>query len=255
MNLPDIDTIKADLAIVNIVETVDQVGDGCLTCTRRANEGDLLTGCCPQRDVVQNHLLPVVGEVDIFHDQLAAQTSVGNRSIAVGVAPCPHSRAFFSGMDIATFIDPRADQGHVALVFFTLLLHQGKDSGSTRKTQGDHRDLHRGLPQRLRKVTHHAQEGDDNTDGDCAHTRKTKVRRVKLDHDATDECDKDVEDISNVSQRRHEHIAELVSALRIVEELVVVCEELFLDGVFVVEDLDDLLAIHHFFDIAFLVGQ
>ena len=78
---------------------------------------------------------------------------------------------------------------------------------------------------------------------------------MKLDHDATDECDKDVEDISNVSQRRHEHIAELVSALRIVEELVVVCEELFLDGVFVVEDLDDLLAIHHFFDIAFLVGQ
>ena len=156
MNLGDIDSVKADLAIGNIVETVDQVGDGRLTRTRRANEGDLLTGSCPQRDIVQNHLLPVVGEVDIFHDQLSTQASVGNRSIAVRMAPCPHSRAFLRGVDLAAVIDARADQGHVALVFFTLLFHQGEDSGSTRKTQRNHRDLHRGLPQRLRKVTHHA---------------------------------------------------------------------------------------------------
>ena len=78
---------------------------------------------------------------------------------------------------------------------------------------------------------------------------------MQLDHDSTDEGNQDVENISDVSQRRHEHIAVLIRALRIVEKLVVVCEELFLDGVFMVEDLDDLLAIHHFFDITFFVGQ
>ena len=204
---------------------------------------------------MQDRLLPVVGEVDIFHDQLAAQARVGDRSIAVGVAPCPHSRAFLSGVDLAVFIDACADQCHVTFVFFALLLHEGEDSRGAGQTQRNHRDLHRGLPQRLRKVTHHAQEGNDNTDGDCAHSREAKVRGVQLDHDTADERNQDVENISDVSQRRHEHIAVLIRALRIVEELVVVCEELFLDGVFVVEDLDDLLAIHHFFDIAFFVGQ
>ena len=48
VNLGDIDSVKADFAIGNIVETVDQVGDGRLTRTRRTNEGNLLTGSCPQ---------------------------------------------------------------------------------------------------------------------------------------------------------------------------------------------------------------
>ena len=100
----------------------------------------------------------------------------------------------------------------MAIVLFALLLHECEDSRGAGQPHGDHRDLHRGLSQCLRKVTHHSQEGDDNTDGDRAHPRKTKVRGVQLDHDAADQSDQDVENISDVAQRRHEHIAKLVSA-------------------------------------------
>ena len=113
-------------------------------------------------------------------------------------------------MDIAIFIDPRADQGHVALVFFTLLLHQGKDSGSTGKTQGDHRDLHRGLSQRLCKVTDHPQEGNDDANGDRAHTREAEIRSLELNHDAADQGNGNIKDIPDIAQGWHEHVAVLV---------------------------------------------
>ncbi len=43
-DLIDIDVIVPDLAVVNIIEPVDQIGDGCLARTRRSDKGDLLTG-------------------------------------------------------------------------------------------------------------------------------------------------------------------------------------------------------------------
>ena len=72
MDLPDVDAIKADLAVIDIVETIDQVSDGRLACARCTNKRNLLSRLCPQRDVVKNRLFPVVGEVDVFHDQLTA---------------------------------------------------------------------------------------------------------------------------------------------------------------------------------------
>ena len=212
MDLPDVDAIKADLAVINIVETIDQVRDGRLTGARCTDKSDLLPGLCPQRDVVKNRLFPVVGKVDVFHDQLTAQARVGDRSITVRMSPCPYTGTFFSGMDIAIFINPRADQGHVALVFFTLLLHQSKDSGSTRKTQGDQRDLHRGLSQRLCKVTDHPEEGNDDTNGDCTHTGETEIRGLELNHDAADQGNGNIKDVSDIAQGWHEHIAVLIRA-------------------------------------------
>ena len=212
MDLPDVDAIKADLAVIDIVETIDQVRDGRLAGARCANERNLLSGLGPQRDVVKNRLFSVVGEVNVFHNQLAAQTRVGDRSIAVRVTPCPHTRAFFGGMNIAILIDPCTDQGHVALVFFALLFHQGEDSGSTRKTQGDHRDLHRGLSQRLCKVTDHPQEGNNDANGDCAHTREAEIRSLELNHDAADQGNGNIKDIPDIAQGWHEHVAVLIRA-------------------------------------------
>ena len=92
------------------------------------------------------------------------------------------------------------------------MLHQSEDSGSTRKTQGDHRDLHRGLPQRLRKVTNHPQEGDNDANSDGAHTREAEIRGLKLNHDATDQGNGNIKDISDIAQGWHEHVAILIRA-------------------------------------------
>ena len=72
VDLPDVDAVKADLAVIDIVETIDQVSDSRLAGARCTDESDLLPRLCPQRDVVKNRLFPVVGEVDVFHDQLTA---------------------------------------------------------------------------------------------------------------------------------------------------------------------------------------
>ena len=72
MDLPDVDAVKADLAVIDIVETIDQVSDSRLAGARCTNERNLLSGLGPQRDVVKNRLFSVVGEVDVFHDQLTA---------------------------------------------------------------------------------------------------------------------------------------------------------------------------------------
>ena len=92
------------------------------------------------------------------------------------------------------------------------MLHQSKDSGSTRKTQSDHRNLHRSLPQCLRKVTNHAQEGDNDANSDCTHTREAKIRGLKLNHDAADQGNGNIKDISDIAQGWHEHIAVLIRA-------------------------------------------
>ena len=53
LDLVDVDTVVADLAVRDVVEAVDQVGDGRLPCAGRADKGDLLARLCIQRDVVQ----------------------------------------------------------------------------------------------------------------------------------------------------------------------------------------------------------
>ena len=52
LNLSDVDAIVTNLSILNIVETVDQVGDGGLSGTSGADERDLLTWLCVQADIV-----------------------------------------------------------------------------------------------------------------------------------------------------------------------------------------------------------
>ena len=64
-DLVDVDSIVADFAVLNVVESVDQVGDGCFTCTSRTNESDLLTWFCVQRKIMQNHFVFVITKAHI----------------------------------------------------------------------------------------------------------------------------------------------------------------------------------------------
>ena len=52
-DLVDVDAVVADLALLNIVETVDQVGDGGLARAGGADEGDLLAGLGVKGNVMQ----------------------------------------------------------------------------------------------------------------------------------------------------------------------------------------------------------
>ena len=56
-DLVDIDAVIADLAVLDIVETVDQVGDGRLSGAGAADKGNFLTRLRVQIYVVKNDLL------------------------------------------------------------------------------------------------------------------------------------------------------------------------------------------------------
>ena len=71
----------------------------------------------------------------------------------------------------------------------------------------------------------------------------------------TDQGDQDVEQVPHVAQRWHEDVAVAVRLLRVREELLVVLQEVAFGGLLVVEDLDDLLPVHHLLDEALLGGQ
>ena len=43
LDLGDVDAVVADLALIDVVEAIDEVGDGGLAGTRGANKGDLLS--------------------------------------------------------------------------------------------------------------------------------------------------------------------------------------------------------------------
>ena len=60
------DAVVADLAILNIVEPVDQVCDRCFSGTGTSNESDLLSWSGKKVYVVQNHFVRIVSKIDII---------------------------------------------------------------------------------------------------------------------------------------------------------------------------------------------
>ena len=70
-DLVDIDTVIADLAVLDIVETVDQVGDGRLSGAGAADKGNFLTRRSVEIYVVKNGLLWNIAEIDIIKYHVA----------------------------------------------------------------------------------------------------------------------------------------------------------------------------------------
>ena len=69
-DLVDIDAVIADLAVLDIVETVDQVGDGRLSGAGAADKGNFLTRSV-EIYVVKNGLLWNIAEIDIIKYHVA----------------------------------------------------------------------------------------------------------------------------------------------------------------------------------------
>ena len=83
----DADAVIADLAVGNVIESVDEVGNGSLACAGGAYEGDLLAGLCPQADVMEHQLVFTVAEVHILKDHAALQTGIGSSAVALRLLP------------------------------------------------------------------------------------------------------------------------------------------------------------------------
>ena len=71
LDVLDVDAVDGDRAGINVIEAVEQVGNGGLACAGGADEGDLLAGLCVQGDVLQHGLLGHIAEGDVVEDDVA----------------------------------------------------------------------------------------------------------------------------------------------------------------------------------------
>ena len=65
-DLINVNAVVADLAILNIVEPVDQVCDRCFSGTGTSDESNLLSGSGKKVYVVQNYFVRIVSKIDII---------------------------------------------------------------------------------------------------------------------------------------------------------------------------------------------
>ena len=94
----DGDAVVADLAAVDVVEAVDEVGDGGLPRAGGAHQGDLLPRLGRNLDVVKDGLAGGIAEVHVVKDHLPRQGGVGDgAAVRADVLPGPLAGAVVGG--------------------------------------------------------------------------------------------------------------------------------------------------------------
>ena len=138
------------------------------------------------------------------------------------------------------------DERHSALVFLDGLIHQLEDTGSTGERHHHHGQLLRNLTDRVDERTGQGQQGDERTEGERLDTSQTDVVDAGQRDGGADDGKQDVQQVAHIADDRHGDVAPSVRLGGRLEELLVLLVEGLLGGVFVVEDLDDLLAVDGF---------
>ena len=96
LNLVDVDAVVANLTVFNVIEAVEQVSNGCFTCTCCTNKGNLLTRFCINRNIMQYGVAWLVAKVNIKETNVTLDWSVGNGVIAMWILPSPVTGAVLS---------------------------------------------------------------------------------------------------------------------------------------------------------------
>ncbi len=164
--------------------------------------------------------------------------------------PGPCAGAFGGFGDGAVLRHHCVDQRYIAVVRFGLLVHQAQNTARTGQTHHDGVDL-------LGKAVHvagellgHVQEGNDDADGE-RHAGNAHVGCARQQEHAAHESYKSIEHIADVGNDRPQHIGIGVGTEAILKEGVVDPVKVLLALLFVAENLDHLLAVHHLLNKAF----
>ena len=124
----DVDAIVADLTGIQLVEAVEQVGDGGFACTGGADEGDLLTRFCVKTQIVENRLVRHIAEGHIFEHNVALHFGVGESAVMMRMFPCPDAGTLVGFDQIAVFVLLSIDQSDIAVVLFFWGVNESEDA-------------------------------------------------------------------------------------------------------------------------------
>ena len=255
-DLIDIDAVVADLAVGDVVEAVQKVGNGRFARARRTDKGDLLTGFCIDGDVVKDNFFGYVSEIHVIQLDIALELGIGDGAVRlVGMAPCPFARTLRAFGDVAVFVDLRIDERDVSFVRFRLLVKKLKDTARARKTHDDRVDLHGHLPDVQRELAGHIQERGDDCARKDAPARHGKVLHLEQDQKPRNDRHQHEGEVTDVHDGRHQNIAVRICLVGRIAEFVVDLVELLFGALFMAEHFDDLLSAHHLFDVPFRLAD
>ena len=246
-DLVDVDFIEADLAVLDVIEAVDEIDYRCLSRSGASYEGKLLAGVRIHLDVVQDHLLRVVAEVHSVEGYRAFELSVGHGAVGLmRMLPGPDVGVLICFGDCAVFCNLSPDKFHVAVVLFGFLVHHLEDalcSGAGHDYAGE---LLADLRNRHGEALVQRHEGHQRAQSQAEEAVRADMQGDDCAHDGN----QNIADVSEVSVDRHDDVHNRVGILGAFAKLVVELLEFLGALVLVAEDLDDLLALHHLLDVA-----
>ena len=211
LDILDIDAVIGDGALLDLVETVDEVRDGRLTGTGGTDERDLLTRAGVDIDLMQNRVLPVVGEVHVAQDDVALETFVRHAAVSPDLLPGPLLGALLALLDLPVPL-MTAHERHRALILLRLLIHQREDTTRTRETHDDRIDLLRDTADLTGELSLHVEERHGNADAE-GHTAQAEVRHLQEKQRAAGEGQHNIEHVSDISEDWHQGIRVAVRLL------------------------------------------
>ena len=137
----DIDTVIPDLSILNIVETVDQVGDRRFSGAGGADKCDLLAWLCVEFHVVEHDFIVRITEVHTVKDNITAQFLIIDGAVClVGMLPCPVAGAAGALSKPSVFLFG-VDEQDIAVIDLGRLIHELEDTLCTGHSHDDRVEL------------------------------------------------------------------------------------------------------------------
>ena len=132
-DLVNVYAVVTDLAVLDIVEPVDEVRDGSLAGTRRSDESDLLSGLGEKLDIEQYLLLGNVAEVHAVKHNVALELYVIRLTACLmEVLPSPATRALLALLEsVRAFAG--IDEGNITVIGLGLLVEKLEDPVGTRE--------------------------------------------------------------------------------------------------------------------------
>ena len=240
-DLCDIDSIITDLPILDIVETVDQIGDRCFSCSGRTYECKFLTRFCIEADVVEDGFVLIVAKSYIFEPYITFELCVRYRTVCgMRMFPCPHARSLLALCDVSVGIFFRIDESYITFVILRLLIDQVKDTLCTGKCHDDGVKLLCHLHERLCKALGKLQVGSHDTKCDSPNSCNGK--------DPAENCCQDKLQVSDVSDDRSHHVTVFVRLCRTLKKSLVQFVKFLFGFLFMVKNFDNTLSVHTLFD-------
>ena len=165
----DVDAVVADFTVGNVVEPINQVGNGGFTGAGCAHEGDLLARFGVKADVVKDNLVFRITKVHMVQHYAAFQLGIGDRTVRfMGMFPSPQIGAGFRFGELAIFIHLGIDQFHIAFIGFGDLIHQLKHTLCTSRSVDHKVHLLAHLGDGVSKALVQANKGHHSADGDTS---------------------------------------------------------------------------------------